>query len=53
MLDNPTYVNENTPIGGLQYKDNREMKRNLFLLNGNKNNENEPGLNCQIFVVLN
>ena len=26
MLDNPTYVNENTQIGGLQYKDNKEMK---------------------------
>ena len=27
MLDNPTYVNESTPIGGLQHKDNKEMKR--------------------------
>ena len=29
MLDNPTDVNENTPIGGLQYKDNEEMNQNL------------------------
>ena len=27
MLDNPTYINENTPIWGLQYKDNKKMKR--------------------------
>ena len=27
MFDTPTYVNEITLIGGLQYKNNKDMKR--------------------------